>query len=111
MDAIMAQKAKVWFDAEKYDRVCLSQFANQLHVYESLLEASKCSRKTHFNEMREEDWMRINDADAQRATVVYEQRKGQLVLVASKDLPRAEQAHKLFSHYGDIREYAYLMEA
>ena len=29
--AIVAQKAKVWFDAKKYDQVC------QLHMYESLL--------------------------------------------------------------------------
>ena len=103
--AIMAEKGKVWFDAEKYDGVCLGRFANQMHVYESLLEACRCSRKTHFNEMREADWKQINDADAQRATLVYEQRKGQMFLVAAKDLPRAEQDHELFSHYGDMREY------
>ncbi len=33
--AIMAQKAKVWFHAKKYDRVLLGRFANQLHVYNS----------------------------------------------------------------------------
>jgi hypothetical protein len=86
--AILTGKAKLWFDAEKQDGVCLGRFANQLHVRESLAEVRERSRKSLFPEMREEDWKQINDADAQRANLAYEQRKEQLVLVTAKDLPR-----------------------
>jgi hypothetical protein len=103
--AILTGKAKLWFDAEKQDGVCLGRFANQLHVRESLAAVRERSRKSQFLEIREEDWKQINDADAQRANVAYEQRKEQLVVVTAKELPRAEEAHELFAHYGDLREY------
>ena len=103
--AILTGKAKLWFDAEKQDGVCLGRFANQLHVCESLAEVCERSRKSLFPEMREEDWKKINDADAQRANLAYEQRKEQLVLITAKYLPRAEEAHELFAHYGDLCEY------
>ena len=103
--ALLTGKAKRWFDAEKEDGVCLGRFANQLHVRESLAEVCERSRKSRFTEMREEDWKQINDADAQTATVAYLQRKDQLVLITAKDLPRADEAHELFAHYGDLRQY------
>lgn len=103
--AMRTGKANLWFDAERQDGVCLGRFANQKHVYESLLEVRQLSRRTNFAEIREEDWKRINDMDVQWANVAYEQRKDQLVVVAAKDIPRAEHAHELFAHYGDLREY------
>jgi hypothetical protein len=50
----------------------------RLYATHCTMEETMDAVKSQFPEMREEDWKRMNDADAQRATLVFEQRKEQL---------------------------------
>lgn len=94
-----------WFDAQVEDGNNLGRFVNMPGVKEALLKLVDLSRKNTHPQFFERQWKELEDNIVEECDATYKVEKGQLVVVARRDISASRRAHEIFASYGSLREY------
>jgi hypothetical protein len=73
-------------------------------VKEALLKLVDLSKKNTHPQFFERQWKELED-NIVECDATYKVEKGQLVVVARREISASRRAHEIFASYGSLREY------